>query len=140
MPSSFVIALTLTLVAREVIVTTTPGTIAPDASTTRPVIVEIPIWARLRRDAAHTAAISFTCFIAETCLLITVLNGQCSLEHRLGVGDIIHFSDKSATAGILVLDTALAVDIQRTRMLRIQTARIFLPDEFPHHRKHVDHA
>src|SRR5579884_3271176 len=61
------------------------------------------------------------------------------LEHGAGIAGIEGEAGVTTATGVIRLEvSALAIDIERARMFGINQARIFLPNQFSHHSKHVD--
>src|SRR5579875_639102 len=61
------------------------------------------------------------------------------LEHGAGIAGIEGEAGVTTATGVIRLEvSAFAIDIERARMFGINQARIFLPNQFSHHGKHVD--
>src|SRR5260370_32631918 len=60
------------------------------------------------------------------------------LQHGPGIGDVEDLARESTPAGIHVPDGgALAVEVEGTRVLGIDRARVPLPNQLPHHAEEV---
>src|SRR5580700_5331244 len=62
---------------------------------------------------------------------------ESGLHHGAGVTHLERERGVSAAAGVAADAPALAVVIQRPRMLRIEHVGVFIPDQLPHHGEHI---